>query len=235
MSCHSFEVLSASVDGELPELEAQAVRAHIEGCAPCRSLRDKVLTLRNVVREAAGPALVPDSFRKGLDAAVRKRRVARRRVGSALGIALAAAAIVVVLGRVRTPDLVPEMVGDHVDITVKREEPFDVVGSDPAVLARSFEGRIDFSLRIPSLPSARLVGARLCNIRGRLIPLASYDRGGRVLSLFVSRAGRGSTEPACRDPVGGYTVCGRVAGGIDYTLISDYPETEAKVLLAQLR
>jgi len=105
--------------------------------------------------------------------------------------------------------------------------PFD--GTDAAVAGR---GELEIELG----PAGFLkLGADRFLVAPALIANLGFAERWELLSLFVSRVRRGSTEPSCRDRVGGYTVCGRIAGEVDYTLISDYPESEAKVLLAQLR
>jgi anti-sigma factor RsiW len=220
MSCPSFEALSAEVDGFLSGLEEEATRSHIDGCSHCRARRTELLLLKSVVRDATASASASDALRARLAATVRDRRRSRARRVAALAGALTAAAVAVglVVPVVRSRAALAELIGDHVDITVKRDEPFDVMGSEPVALARWFEGKIDFPLRIPQLPEARLVGARLCDIGGRRVPLASYEREGRRVSLFASRGASDSQEERCQEGVRGFTVCRRTVGGVDYTL-----------------
>ena len=45
MSCLTFESLSAELDGELAELEREAVRSHLDGCDKCRARRTELLLL----------------------------------------------------------------------------------------------------------------------------------------------------------------------------------------------
>src|SRR5262249_38975328 len=168
-----------------------------------------------------------------LAAAVRQRARWRRRRWVGLAAASAAALIVAAIGvpMFRQRQALAEMIGGHVDITVKRDGAFDVVGSDPQELARSFRGRIDFALQIPRLPDGQLVGARLCNIQGRGIPLASYELHGRRVSVFVAADGTKDPETRCEERVRGYSVCQRSVRGLDYLLVSDYPAPEAKGIL----
>jgi anti-sigma factor RsiW len=124
-----------------------------------------------------------------------------------------------------------ELIGDHVGITVTREEAFDVTGGDAGTLERWFTGKIDFPLHIPQVAQAKLVGARLCDIAGRHIPLASYEVGTRRVSIFVERTDRSARPTVCDEQVHGYTVCRRTVEGIEYLLVSDYPAGEAGNLL----
>jgi anti-sigma factor RsiW len=149
-----------------------------------------------------------------------------------LGLAAAAAVAAVVFIRVQSKDLVAELVGDHLGTTVTGEEPFDVVSSDPSVVERWFEGKLNFKLRVPRPSAGRLLGARLCNVGGRQFPLAAYDREGRRMSLFALGTVAGGREGGCQEGVRGFTVCRQAADGIDYMLVSDYPRSEAKRVLS---
>jgi anti-sigma factor RsiW len=229
MSCPTFETVSMEVDGELSELEAQAVRAHVSGCESCRARRQELLSLNAALRRSEVPAAT-ESLRARLVATVRNRRWVRV-IRSAAAVAVAAAAVVLVVPTVRDRRVVAELIGDHVGTSITGEEPFDVVNSDPRALERWFAGKISYTLRIPQVPAARLLGARLCNVKGEKIPLASYDRSGHRMSLFAMGKASGNTDRGCEEGVRGFTVCRRAAGGVEYMLVTDYPGAEAKQLL----
>jgi len=99
------------------------------------------------------------------------------------------------------------------------------------VLERWFGGKVGFTVRIPRVPASRLLGARLCNVGGQKIPLASYDRQGRRMSLFAMGPATSDADEGCQEGVRGFTLCRRAAAGIEYMLVSDYPQAEAKQLL----
>src|SRR5690348_7387488 len=73
MSCPTFESLSAELDGELAELEAQAVRSHLGGCDKCRARRLELLLLQGAVRDASIASFESDELKARLVATVRKR------------------------------------------------------------------------------------------------------------------------------------------------------------------
>jgi anti-sigma factor RsiW len=188
MSCTPFETMSAYVDDALPELEKAAVRSHVDSCPECRSQLAELLSLKDAVRGLAPAAEASEEFKERLTTEFRKRR-RRRSAGLAFagGLVLAAAAIVVALPIIRERRVMAALIGDHVGITVTREEPFHVTSGDAATLERWFTGKIDFPLHIPQIPNAKLVGARLCDIVGKEIPLASYELGTR--RVYVRGAG----------------------------------------------
>src|SRR4051812_36398549 len=229
MSCPSFETVSREVDGELSELEAQAVRTHLNGCDPCRARRAELLSLNAALRKSALP-VATESLKARLAAAVVHHRRAKR-IRLAAAVVAAAVAVAVVVPMVKGKDVVAELIGDHVGTSITGEEPFDVVNSDPRVLEQWFDGKVRFTVRIPQVPAARLLGARLCNVAGQKIPLASYDRQGHRMSLFAMGIASGEVDRECEPGVRGFTLCRRTAAGIEYMFVSDYPPAEAKQLL----
>ncbi len=234
MSCTPFETLSAYADAALTELESATVAGHVQSCQSCRTRLDELRWLKDVVRSSAPPAIASEEFRARLaETAARSGRRRRQvRLGAlAGGLGIALAALLLVPPLVRERRAMAELIGDHVGITVTREEAFDIAGDDPRSLERWFTGKIDFSLHIPRVPQAKLVGARLCDIAGRHIPLASYELGTRRVSVFVERTGRAARPTVCDEQVHGYTVCRRTADGIEYLFVSDYPAREAGSIL----
>jgi len=230
MSCPTFESLSAEVDGALAELEAAAVRSHLDGCDKCRTRRIQLVLLQGAVRDASVVPPASDGLKTRLWATVRKRRRAfALRFG--LGLAAAAAVVALLSPLVQSKDVIPELVGDHLGTTVKGEEPFDVVSSDPNIVEHWFDGKLAYRFRVPRPAAARLLGGRMCDVGGRQFPLAAYEREGRRMSLFALGTAAGSREGTCQEGVRGFTVCRQAADGIDYMLVSDYPRPEAKRVL----
>jgi anti-sigma factor RsiW len=230
MTCPPFETLSAAVDGDLTELESASLMAHLQACGgECRVRLDDLRGLKQTIHAWAPAPVSGDALEQRLREAPGVRQRSRRnRIGTLAGglmVALVAAAFIVPVLRERRA--LAELIGDHVDITVKREEAFDVVGAEPGSLERWFEGKISFPLHIPRVPEARLVGARLCNVAGRHIPLASYELGTERVSMFVDRANRRPRAMVCEEQVHGFTVCRRTVDGLEYLFVSDLPAGQA--------
>jgi anti-sigma factor RsiW len=64
--------LSAFVDNELSESEANSVRTHVEGCALCQQRVQVLRTIRTSIREAA-TADLPETFVYSVQRAVRQQ------------------------------------------------------------------------------------------------------------------------------------------------------------------
>ena len=235
MSCTPFETLSAYVDHALPELESATVAEHLQSCQNCRSMLDELRGLKDAVRSSSPAPAASEEFKARLASTAAAGRRWRRniRLGTAIagGLTVGLALLLFFLPVVRERRALAELIGDHVGITVTREEAFDIEGADASTLERWFAGKIDFPLHIPDVPEARLVGARLCDIAGRHIPLASYELGTRRVSMFVERTGGRGRQTVCDEQVHGYTVCRRTIEGIEYLFVSDYPAQQARAIL----
>ena len=136
MTCVAFEMLSAGVDGALSEHESHGVQAHLATCERCRALRAEMVLLKASVRDGA-PAHPPsEPLKARLVASV----VHRRRLRSAAIWVVAAAALVAVvaLGVARpwrANDLLAQLVGDHVLITLNEAKPLEVRDRDDELRA----------------------------------------------------------------------------------------------------
>ena len=170
MSCTPFETLSAFADAALPELESATVAGHVHSCPSCRTRLDELRWLKDAVRSSAPPALATEEFKARLVATAaqfgrRRRRVRLGALGAGLGVALAA--LLLVPPFVRDRRAMAELIGDHVDITVTREEAFDVSGDDPSSLERWFIGKL-----AAMTPSEVEVAVMMIDAKQRPDPLA---------------------------------------------------------------
>jgi anti-sigma factor RsiW len=231
MTCVAFEMLSAGVDGALSEHESHGVQAHLATCERCRALRAELVLLKASVRDGA-PAHPPsEPLKARLVASV----VHRRRLRSAAIWVVAAAALVAVvaLGVARpwrANDLLAQLVGDHVLITLNEAKPLEVRDRDAGAIERWFGGKLDFALRLPRLDGASVVGGRVCNFAGRRVALTFYDLQGRRMSLFVTDRDD-ELRAGCSEGVRGFTICREPARGLAYALVTDLPAAEAQQLL----
>ncbi len=231
MKCLAFEMLSAGVDGALSEHESHGVQAHLAGCERCRALRAELVLLKASVRDGAPAHAATEALKARLKASVVRRRRLR---SAAVWIAAAAAVVAAVSFGVARPwranDLLAQLVGDHVLITLNEAKPLEVRDRDAGAIERWFGGKLDFALRLPRFDGASVVGGRVCNFAGRRVALTFYDLQGRRMSLFVTdRDDR--LAAGCSEGVRCYTVCREPAHGLAYALVTDLPAAEAQQLL----
>jgi hypothetical protein len=149
----------------------------------------------DAVKTSAPSAVASEAFKARLVAAAGRRHRRKRRiaVGALGGLTVALAAVLIATPIVRDWRAMAVLVGDHVGVTVTREEAFDVAGSDAGTLERWFTGKINFPLHLPQIRDAKLVGARLCDVLGRQIPRLVRARNAQ--SLHVRRANRRRSSP----------------------------------------
>ncbi|MBI3181440.1 MAG: zf-HC2 domain-containing protein [Myxococcales bacterium] len=136
MSCEIEQDLTAFLDGELPELRAKQVEAHLPGCPSCAGTLS--LIRRTVLQLAALPELSPSlALRRKVMARLdepsglteRLRALFRPAVlMPALGMA-AAASVAVVLSVGPESRLDPEQM--YVAMNMEMLEDFEVVGLEP--------------------------------------------------------------------------------------------------------
>ncbi len=253
------------VDGELDPSAAVHVEAHLAKCCACRGEADAVKRLKKAMaglREDSAPTALRFRLTAALDAVDAQHdheRSAVKRRRNAVGMALTGAALAgVVLAQglrvrslqTRTEALYgsasPAMAGmlpvvSDLAQRHARELPLEVEASDPAEVAQWFRGKLDIPVRpvlFRGMP-ARLVGARISDVRSHLAAALYYDVGGRRVTVFVfdgsllPRAEAGPHDTAIIDGrpcyVGsshGYTVTLTEQQGVGYAIASDLPAQE---------
>lgn len=230
MSCPaSFEELSAFADGEIEAAGELELRRHLDGCARCRA---QVAALQQL-KIAIGQRTVDEPVPAAISRAVRAgdshpRRRSARWLGGALAAAAAAAAAAALLlawlPRAKPDPFTTALIADHIHYT-RNPERLEVSESDPQILQRWFASRLPFDPPLPRIPGARVVGGRLCTLRGNRLALAFFEKEGESLSIFVGNAdaltpdanrawSAADTGQRCSDAMSGYRVCYERRGNV---------------------
>jgi anti-sigma factor RsiW len=192
MACHEawLEILSAWHDGEATPAEVRQAMAHLPECAACRTARARFQIIGDALRSAQvatvgahPPALV---------------RPRRRRV---LAAALAAAATLAVWVQQSSHSgfsaVVDELEARHLT-AFTRAVPCDFESADPAAVRAWIANHLGQEVEVPSVPGARLLGARRCSLSGMPTVSLMYRRGDEPLSLFVSPPGTRTSDENVR-------------------------------------
>ena len=100
MNCDTaLELLSAMLDGELTDTEAERLQSHLAACESCRAVYDELVMIDAAVRD--DQAEPPDALRENVMTAIRaeqKQKTTRKtRSWLLLGIAAAAALALIIL------------------------------------------------------------------------------------------------------------------------------------------
>ena len=105
-------------------------------------------------------------------------------MGAAAAIVVAVAASLAV-DRARSQALFRAICEDHAKYVTAQSQ---FQSSDATRIEGWFQNKIDFGIRIPSLKTADLLGARLCILKERRAALIFYKTQGRPVSLFQLNA-----------------------------------------------
>jgi anti-sigma factor RsiW len=166
----------------------------------------------------------------------KRQRIPSQRVRRwvvAAGVLLALAPALWLAAHIRSRLLFQAMCEDHAKfMNAESQSP----SSDTGQIESWFRGKTDFSVRVPALANADLVGGRLCFLRGRKAALIVYRRQSRPVSLFqlnsrgVSLAALDRWEvdgaPMWRASWKGYSLAAFQQRGVVYALVSDLRESE---------
>jgi len=182
MACNDawLEIVSAWHDGEATPDEVARVRAHLDGCAECRLDRSRFRLLGDALRSAERDR------RPDRTSPTTMLRPGRGRLIAAALVAAAAVLVVVPRGaRDGNRVVVDELEARHLTAFAKAA-PCDFESADPAAVHAWIAEKFGQEVEVPTVPGARLLGARSCSLSGATTVSLMYRRGDEPLSLFVS-------------------------------------------------
>jgi anti-sigma factor RsiW len=228
MTCDRIaDLLSPYVDGELAPGDRSAVDAHLAGCVSCagqvasgRGLKHAIARLASREEPPGAVRSRVESFRfrrSGLRATSYRRLAA---VAVAVGL-LAAGAYAIRSRQGSVRQLGDELISDYLR-SLPEVRPVEVASNDPREVARFFSGKTAFAPVVPTLPSANLLGGRLCTVAGRRVELLFYTHGAsrQNFSIFVCDHAIG--DLGCQEHRG-HHICGRRLGNLTILAVGEIP------------
>lgn len=194
--CDEFDNVSAWHDGEVSSEEAGRIEAHLASCVVCRGTADFLAQTRQSLRRSARADVPARTVQKtnSLDAPARPRRrlaLAALLVAASFGVG---AALLFSRGGIAQA-MADELVSHHLR-GFAREKPCELDSSDPAVIARWLEQRLGYAVAVPSMPGAKLLGARLCQLEGDRTAALMYMQDDKPVTVFVPRPGSSAAVAA---------------------------------------
>jgi len=176
------------IDDELGPVERVEFAAHLEGCRECadfaRRERDFARGLRDRLPRPILPALERERILSDLRSVAGGRGRSFRLVrGGALALA---ACIVLVAGLAfsQARDWTRAYRMDHA-AHAGASDGLEIRSASAMEVAAWLTRATGTPMHVPTMPDARLLGARTVRLRGREVGLAVYESGGRRLSLFL--------------------------------------------------
>jgi anti-sigma factor RsiW len=227
-------LVHAYLDGELDPANALAIERRLESDPALAAERDRILALRNLIRDKLPREALPLGLRARVDRAVGLRPVAAPPSWRALAASILVTAVVAsgstfwATAQRPGPDLVAEeVVGGHLR-SLMAPQPTDVVSTDRHTVKPWFNGRTVESPRVVDLAAQGfpLVGGRLDVVARKPVPTLVYRRNSHLISLTaVAASDRPDAAPAGRQ-TDGYNVLRWSQNGVAYWAISDVAAAE---------
>ncbi len=239
--------------------ELAAAKQHVSGCPPCQAFFAAEVRLSRLVKQRAPAEKVPASLRERLLAkiAVERGRTTARphwwRWARPSRLALAIAALVLMgvalalilqhdSATVKPKDLATVLIADHIGTL---PEGVQIASSNREAVQKWFHERVDFTFRLPPTSDPRLIGGRLCYLKGQRAALIVYQHPQSKVSLFVLD-GRGIELPENQlitldgkrcllNAEKGYNVVLWKERGLLYGLVSDAPSADLLQLAAKFQ
>jgi len=234
MTCaEATPLVELELDGELDARSVLELRAHVSGCPSCTRHAASLRALSDAAREHLRRFEPPPGFEARLLRSVRPRRVSRAWGG--VGVALAAAAAVVLVVMPRRDTLVDEAVAAHAR-SLQLDHALDVKASDQHVVKPWFEGKVGFAVpaRDYAAEGYPLAGGRLDYLDGRPAAALVYSHGKHLLNLFVVDAHGERDAVPRRDNVRGFNCWRWTSGGLRYLLVGDVDDAQMSALATRM-
>lgn len=205
MRCEDFEpFIDAYIDEEFGDRERAEMEAHLSICDCCRDRVRVQLEFKEHIREQLSNEQAPQKLRdqivsnlEQLDEGTEPEQPAPsgrrwpsvKRMSWIAGPLAAAVALVVVLPEFTVAPAAssPAPVIDHTVDWHQGNFPLEVTTSDPAEASEWFEGKVDFSVRVPEFNDDRvnLLGGRIAHIEDQRAAFVLYEVDGSRLSTML--------------------------------------------------
>jgi anti-sigma factor RsiW len=248
MRCdEAHQLISASIDGEVSDANAEQLREHTESCVACASIaadfRRLSQQLKNAGREIL-PARLESRVRLALtEVAAGAPAVALRSKPWIRQIAaMAAVCLIAVFGTwtiTRQFDSDSRIERDVLSAHVRsllQDSPIQVVSADPHTVKPWFNGRIEYAPEVkdPAAEGFPLAGGRLDYIDGQRVAALVYKHRLHVVNVFVWPSNRPDDTAPRSMRINNYNLLTWNHGGLTYWAVSDLNGAELQQLQALL-
>lgn len=224
--------LHGYLDNELDPAAAQAMAAHLHGCADCRQSCEQARLLVDSVKRRAPYYAAPDLLLRSVFAAPPERQktwasILRNWLAPAFSsAALALAAVLYIATPSGEQPWMEEAVSSHVR-SLMAGHLNDVVSSDRHTVKPWFTGKLDFAPPVYDLTEQGypLLGGRLDYLQHQPAAALSYGRAKHLINLFIVPA-TGGEKPREDLSLRGYNVVAWQHDHMRFIAVSDLERGE---------
>ena len=240
MRCASSQhLLELHLDGELAASESAEIQKHIESCAFCGGLYQRLEQLQSDIRERVTRYRTPARLQQNIQAALRKAAANGRQsrpwhwnwmavAASVLLFASMAWNIAFLRSRDSARDvLAQEVLSSHLR-SLMGTHLLDVPSSDQHTVKPWFNGKLNFSPDVKDFGSQgfRLVGGRIEYIAERPVAALIYQRRQHFINLFTWPSPSSSQSGYSEMKRSGYNLVSWTEGGMTCWAVSDLQTSE---------
>jgi anti-sigma factor RsiW len=243
--------LDAYLDDELTTDERAEVREHLAGCAECARELAALERASTLAQEHLVHYEAPDVLKARIASAIASERSAPARTPPAplprpgwwrlaaagVLVALASSSLTYAVTRAgrATPALADQVLASHIR-SLMPGHLTDVQSTNEHNVKPWFNGRVDFSPKVPVLDSAGfpLVGGRLDYLDGRAIAAVVYARRQHLINVDSWPEPGPNEEPASTTAHGYHLIHWR-ADNVEYWAVSDLESGELSTFVSLYR
>jgi anti-sigma factor RsiW len=256
MTCtHAQNLMHAYLDGELDLVRHLEVENHLHDCKSCAEIHESQRLLCDGLRAESlyhrAPVGLRERILQGIEQKNPSSRVRRHMPWRWIGLAAAASILAILsweLGRYSASPsgpastltaqdvLAQAVVTSHVR-SLMEKHLLDIPSSDRHEVKPWFNGRVDFSPRVPDLTDAAfpLLGGRLDYLDDRPVVALVYQRRKHIINLYLWPSTEKKDPSSVPVQRAGYHVIHWSASGLTFWAISDLNERELSEFVQLVR
>jgi len=240
MRCASSRhLLELHLDGELSAGESAEIQEHIENCASCGGLYERLEQLQSDIRKQVTRHRAPAHLQQSIHAALRKATASETTARPFYWNWMAVAASVLLVASIawniaslRSRDsardiLAQEVLSSHLRSLVGTHL-LDVPSSDQHTVKPWFNGKLNFSPDVKDFASQgfRLVGGRIEYLDDRPVAALVYQRRQHFINLFMWPGPSSSSSGYSEMKRSGYNLVSWSEDGMTCWAVSDLQTSE---------
>jgi anti-sigma factor RsiW len=193
MNCRESRLMIPSwLDHEVPEQDSETLQLHLKSCEACSALAAREAEFISALRERLPKEAMPLELKSRLLALAQARVIpsaapkvwGRVLIGAGAGL-LIGCLLFVFSSR-------PLVSGDWTQFYLSQYQsqladktPLDFVSPSPEQVAAWLQGSLNRPAHVPRMKDAKLLGGRICLLRGQRIGMAIYTSQGSTMNLFM--------------------------------------------------